>query len=264
MADSRYSAGLHAVLRLLEDDTRRLRRILVDRRGDNERIVALVERARAAGVKVERVPRHQLDTLASGTRHQGVMAELKGAATLDETALRDLVEARLTGGETLLLLVLDRVQDPHNLGACLRTAAGAGVDAVVIPRRNAAGITPAVRKVATGAAETLPVARVERVSRVLEWLTDYGIRVIGTSDTASLSLYDEDLTGSLALVLGGEERGISEAVVKRCTAMISIPMLGAVESLNVSVAAGVCLYEALRQRRAGSTSPQVSTVATGH
>ncbi|WP_405239475.1 23S rRNA (guanosine(2251)-2'-O)-methyltransferase RlmB [Lentisalinibacter orientalis] len=255
MTSARFSAGIHAVARLLEEDPGRVRRLLVDRRVDNERIRGLLESAGAAGVAVERVARNRLDALAAGTRHQGVVAELRGASSLDEAALRTLVETRLTAGETLLLLVLDGVQDPHNLGACLRTADAAGVDAVVIPRRHAAGITPAVRKVATGAAESVPLARVERLPRVIDWLHDYGVRVIGTADGAEAGLYDTDLTGPVALVLGGEERGMAAAVAERCDAVIAIPMAGSVESLNVSVAAGVCLYEACRQRRSIASEP---------
>ncbi len=250
MASSRYSAGLHAVARLVGDDAGRIRRLLVDRRGDNERLAALVREAEGKGITIERVARRRLDDIAAGTRHQGVAAELRGGAgTLDEAALRTLVEERLTAGASPLLLILDGVQDPHNLGACLRTADGAGVDAVVVPRRNAAGITPAVRKVATGAAESLPLARVDRLERVLRWMGEYGIRVVGTADDADEGLYEADLSGPLALVLGGEEKGMAAGIARLCDTVVSIPMTGTVESLNVSVAAGVCLYEAVRQRR---------------
>lgn len=255
MTSARFSAGIHAVARLLAEDPARVKRLLVDRRIDSERIAALLEAASAAGVTVERVARNRLEDLAAGTRHQGVVAELRGASSLDEAGLRTLVEERLTAGLQLLLVVLDGVQDPHNLGACLRTADAAGVDAVVIPRRAAAGITPAVRKVATGAAESVPVARVDRLPRVLDWLRDYGVRVIGTADRADTGLWEADLTGPLALVLGGEERGIGAAVAGRCDALMAIPMAGRVESLNVSVAAGVCLYEACRQRRSIASAP---------
>jgi 23S rRNA (guanosine2251-2'-O)-methyltransferase len=250
VASSRYSAGLHAVARLVGKDAGRVRRLLVDRRSDNERIGALVREAEGKGIAIERVARNRLDDIAAGSRHQGVAAELHGGAgALDEAALRTLVEERLTAGAAPLLLILDGVQDPHNLGACLRTADGAGVDAVVVPRRNAAGITPAVRKVATGAAESLPLARVERLERVLRWLREYGVRVTGTADDADPTLFEADLTGPLALVLGGEEKGMAQGVRGLCDTVVSIPMSGCVESLNVSVAAGVCLYEALRQRR---------------
>lgn len=255
MTSARFSAGIHAIARLLEEDAGRVRRLLVDRRIDSERVQGLLNQAAQAGVVVERVARNRLDDLAAGTRHQGVVAELRGASALDEAGLRTLVEERLTAGGDLLLLVLDGVQDPHNLGACLRTADAAGVAAVVIPRRQAAGITPAVRKVATGAAESVPVARVDRLPRVLDWLHDYGVRVIGTADGAGAGIYETDLTGPLAIVLGGEERGIGAAVGGRCDAMVAIPMAGSVESLNVSVAAGVCLYEACRQRRSIASAP---------
>ncbi len=255
MTSARCSAGIHAVARLLEEDPSRVKRLLIDRRIDSERIGALLETASAAGVTVQRAARNRLDDLAAGTRHQGVVAELRGASALDEAGLRTLVEQRLTAGRPLLLVVLDGVQDPHNLGACLRTADAAGVDAVVIPRREAAGITPAVRKVATGAAESVPLARVDRLPRVIDWLHDYGVRVIGTADGAATGLWEADLTGPLALVLGGEERGIGAAVAGRCDALLAIPMAGRVHSLNVSVAAGVCLYEACRQRRSIASAP---------
>jgi 23S rRNA (guanosine2251-2'-O)-methyltransferase len=255
VTSARFSAGIHAVARLLAEDPARVKRLLVDRRIDSERIAALLEAASAACVSVERVARNRLDDLAAGTRHQGVVAELRGASSLDEAGLRTLVEERLTAGGQLLLVVLDGVQDPHNLGACLRTADAAGVDAVVIPRREAAGITPAVRKVATGAAESVPVARVDRLPRMLDWLHDYGVRVVGTADGAEAGLWEADLTGPLALVLGGEERGIGAAVAGRCDALMAIPMAGRVESLNVSVAAGVCLYEACRQRHSIASAP---------
>lgn len=258
MTSARFSAGIHAVARLLEENPGRVRRLLVDRRNDSERIRALLEQATQADIAVERVARNRLDDLAAGTRHQGVVAELRGASSLDEAGLRTLVEQRLTAGGSLLLLMLDGVQDPHNLGACLRTADATGVDAVVIPRRHAAGITPAVRKVATGAAESVPIVRVDRLPRVIDWLHDYGVRVVGTADQAETGLWETDLTGPLAVVLGGEERGVGAPVAERCDAMVSIPMAGRVESLNVSVAAGVCLYEACRQRR-----PIASATALG-
>jgi 23S rRNA (guanosine2251-2'-O)-methyltransferase len=183
-------------------------------------------------------------------RHQGIVAEVRRGTRLDEAGLRRLVESRLgSGGRPLLLLVLDGIQDPHNLGACLRTADAAGVDAVVVPRHGAAGLGPTVSKVAAGAAESLPFATVANVGRVLEWLGEYGITCIGTSDRAETSLFEAVLDGHLALVMGREETGLGKAVAARCERLVRLPMEGRVSSLNVSVATGICLYEALRQRR---------------
>jgi 23S rRNA (guanosine2251-2'-O)-methyltransferase len=148
-----------------------------------------------------------------------------------------------------LLLILDGIQDPHNLGACLRTADAAGVDAVIVPRHGAAGLGPTVSKVAAGAAESLPFVPVANIGRVLDWLADYGVLRLGTSDAGDTSLYECELDGPLALILGREETGISRSVAARCDRIASLPMAGGVASLNVSVATGVCLYEALRQRR---------------
>ena len=148
----------------------------------------------------------------------------------------------------LLLLLLDGLQDPHNLGACLRTADAAGVDAVVVPRHGAAGLGPTVSKVAAGGAEKLPFAPVASLSRVLGWLHDYGVRCIGTSDQSDQDLFDADLGGPVALVMGREQSGLSKAVAANCDALVRLPMRGVVTSLNVSVATGICLYEIVRQR----------------
>jgi len=181
-----------------------------------------------------------------------VVAEIRRSTLLDEAALRTLVEARLADerDDALLLLLLDGLQDPHNLGACLRTADAAGVDAVVAPRHGAAGLGPAVSKVAAGAAEAIPFAAVPNLGRVLGWLGEYGVLTVGTSDAASDSVYDLPLAGPLALVMGREQQGLSQGITRRCRQLASLPMHGSVASLNVSVATGICLYEALRQRRA--------------
>ncbi|MDX1480854.1 MAG: 23S rRNA (guanosine(2251)-2'-O)-methyltransferase RlmB, partial [Woeseiaceae bacterium] len=174
-----------------------------------------------------------------------------------EAGLRTLVEQRLElpGSRQLLLLILDGVQDPHNLGACLRTAEAAGVDAVVVPRHGAAGLGPAVSKVAAGAAEALPFARVPNLGRVLDWLRDYGVTIYGTSDKSEFSLYDSNFDRPLALVMGREESGLSKAVARRCDVVLALPMHGTVASLNVSVATGICLFEVLRQRCTAVAEP---------
>jgi len=247
---SGYVTGLRAVEQLLAGDDADIRRICVEYRSANPRVKALVAQARQKGIEVQEANRARLKQMSGEVRHQGIVAEVRRSTQLDEAGLRTLVESRLaSGGRPLLLLLLDGIQDPHNLGACLRTADAAGVDAVIVPRHGAAGLGPTVSKVAAGAAESLPFATVANVGRVLEWLADYGVVRIGTSDRADASLYDTALDGHLALVMGREETGLGKGVAARCDQLVRLPMAGTVSSLNVSVAAGVCLYEALRQRR---------------
>lgn len=250
MSKSRYVTGLRAVEQLLAGDAADVRRICVEYRSANPRVEALVAQARDKGIDVQEANRARLKQMSGEVRHQGIVAEVRRGTQLDEAGLRTLVESRLSeGGKRLLILVLDGIQDPHNLGACLRTADAAGVDAVVVPRHGAAGLGPTVSKVAAGAAEFLPFAAVANIGRVLDWFADYGITRIGTSDHAPQSLYDLALDGHLALVMGREETGLGKAVAARCDQLASLPMDGRVSSLNVSVAAGICLYETLRQRR---------------
>ena len=250
MSRSSYVTGLRAVEQLLAGDAAQVRRICVEYRSANPRVEALVSLARDKGINVQEANRARLKQMSGEVRHQGVVAEVRRSSQLDEAGLRTLVEARLAdGGRPLLLLVLDGIQDPHNLGACLRTADAAGVDAVIAPRHGAAGLGPTVSKVAAGAAETLPFATVANIGRVLDWLADYSIARIGTSDRADTSLYGIALDRHVALVMGREEKGLGRAVAARCDQLVSLPMAGSVPSLNVSVATGICLYEALRQRR---------------
>ena len=250
MSKSRYVTGLRAVEQLLAGDAADVRRICVEYRSANPRVEALVAQAREKGIDVQEANRARLKQMSGEVRHQGIVAEVRRSTQLDEAGLRTLVESRLSeGGTPLLLLVLDGIQDPHNLGACLRTADAAGVDAVVVPRHGAAGLGPTVSKVAAGAAESLPFAAVANIARVLDWFADYGITRVGTSDHAPQSLYDVALDGHLALVMGREETGLGKAVAARCDQLASLPMEGRVSSLNVSVAAGICLFETLRQRR---------------
>ena len=205
-------------------------------------------------IEVQSANRARLAQISGENRHQGIVAEVRRSTVLDEAGLRTLIEdclgCRTVG--TALLLLLDGIQDPHNLGACMRTADAAGADAVVVPRHGAAGLGPTVSKVAAGAAENLPFAAVANLGRVLDWLGDYGFTRLGTSDAAESSIYEQDLTSPLALVMGREHSGLGKGIASRCDTLVSLPMAGSVASLNVSVAAGVCLYEALRQRRTRS------------
>lgn len=255
MSQARYVTGLRAVEQLVANNPADVTRIYAEYRTANPRVEAVIARARSEGIEVQSANRARLEQMSGESRHQGVVAEIARSTLLDEAGLRTLVETRLGVGEKPLLLLLDGIQDPHNLGACLRTADAAGVDAVVVPRHGAAGLTPTVSKVAAGAAETLAFARVPNVGRTLDWLGDYGVLRLGTSGRATDSLYDADLSGPLALVMGREHSGLGRAAESRCDRLVSLPMLGHVSSLNVSVATGICLYEAVRQRRPGATRP---------
>jgi 23S rRNA (guanosine2251-2'-O)-methyltransferase len=250
MSKAQYITGLRAVEQVLATDAADVRRIYAEYQTANPRVAAIIKAAQQAGIDIQAANRARLAQMSGEERHQGVVAEVQRRTTLDEAGLRDMVEKRLetADGKPLLLLVLDGVQDPHNLGACLRTADAAGADAVIVPRHAAARLSPTVSKVAAGAAEQLPFATVGNLNRVLGWLADYGIQLVGTSDKAESSLFDTDLTGPVALVMGREHTGLSQSVAGRCDTLVSLPMAGVVSSLNVSVATGVCLYEIARQR----------------
>jgi 23S rRNA (guanosine2251-2'-O)-methyltransferase len=213
---------------------------------DAGRVAEIQALAQRSGVAVSAASTEQLDKLAEGGRHQGVVAEIQPRSVDPETLLEEVLE---TAGATPFLLVLDGVQDPHNLGACLRSADAAGVHAVIAPRDRASGLTPVVRKVAAGAAESVPFIAVVNLARTLRELKDRGIWLVGTDDSADKALYDVDLKGPLAIVLGGEGEGLRRLTRESCDMLVRIPMAGAVESLNVSVATGVVLYEAVRQRK---------------
>jgi len=237
--------GVNAVDALLQHHPERVLQLWVAH--ERGRVETLVRTARGAGISVQSARPERLDQLAEGSPHQGIVAEFRAAEALGDAALDELVEA---AGRNILLLVLDQVQDPHNLGACMRSAAAAGASAVVVPRDRAVGLTPAARKAAAGAAETLPLFEVANLARALERLQGLGVWCIGLAGEAEASLHQTDLTGPLALVLGGEQDGLRQLTRKRCDALVRIVMPGAMESLNVSVAAGIALFEALRQRGA--------------
>ena len=251
MSKSRYVTGLRAVEQLLSGECDDVRQIFAEYQTENPRLQAVIAGARKAGIEIQAANRARLTQISGETRHQGVVAELRRSTMMDEAALRTLVEEQLQrdDGGRVLLLLLDGIQDPHNLGACLRAADAAGVNAVVVPRYGAAGLGPTVSKVAAGAAETLPFVPVANMGKVVTWLKDYGVRCIGTSDKADSDLFDADLTGSVALVMGREHSGLSKRIAARCDLLVRLPMLGTVSSLNVSVATGICLYEVVRQNR---------------
>ena len=239
--------GLHAVKAALQQKTA-VEELLVDAGRRDGRIREIISLAEAAGIKCHSLPGKRLDEQVQETHHQGVALLVRQQQVQDEPYLKALLK-RLD--QPPFLLILDGVQDPHNLGACLRSADAVGVDAIVIPRDRSVSLTSTVRKVASGAAETVPLIQVTNLSRTLKWLKSEGIWLVGTAGEAKQTLYEVDLKGSLALVMGGEEKGLRRLTRESCDLLVKLPMAGSVESLNVSVAAGVSLYEALRQRGLG-------------
>ncbi len=238
--------GFHAVGVRLKTAPASIRELHVDVARRDGRMRQFAERAQAAGVRLLDSDDTRLSQLAGTARHQGVVARVEALSPM-----RTLAEVLDVAGENPLFLVLDGVTDPHNLGACLRVADGAGVHAVIAPKDHAVPLNATVAKVASGAADSVPYLMVTNLARTLNELKDAGVRVVGTSDDAEQGLHQADLRGPLALVLGAEGPGLRQLTRKTCDVLVRIPMLGAVESLNVSVASGVCLYEALRQRAAG-------------
>ena len=242
--------GLHAVESALRNDPENIGTIWLEKNTRNDRLKKLqAQISEVGGLKTTTTDVGQLNKMASTGRHQGVVAEYYKAKDYTENDLYDLLDELDNDSIQPFLLVLDGVTDPHNLGACLRTADGAGIHAVIAPKDNAASINPTVRKVASGAAEAVPFITVINLARTLDSLKERGIWLTGTSDKAQKTLYQADLKGPMALVMGAEGTGIRRLTEERCDFLISIPMSGQVSSLNVSVATGVCLYEALRQRQ---------------
>ncbi len=239
--------GLHAVTSLLERNPARVSLLQVLESRDDRRIQKVLELAGKANVPVRRVSRRELDELVPGVSHQGVVAETGEVKSVSEHELVGFI-GQLE--RPAFLLILDGIQDPHNLGACIRSADAAGVDAVILPRDRSAPMNATVRKVACGAAEAVPVVRVTNLARVMKQLRDAGIWIYGAAGEAENRLYDTDLSGPLALVLGGEGKGLRRLTREHCDGLASIPLAGSVSSLNVSVATGVCLFEARRQRAA--------------
>lgn len=237
--------GIHAVTSALKTAAGDVEWLRVLTESHNKRLLEIESLARGSGIKVIKCPLSELDRLSGQQKHQGVIAGFKGSNVAPESHL-DSILNEIEG--TPLILVLDGIQDPHNLGACLRTADAAGVQLVVTCKDRSAGITPVVRRAASGAAETLKVIQATNLARVLRTLKKRGIWLAGTSDGAADSLYATDLTGPLALVVGSEGSGLRRLSSELCDYLVRIPMAGQVESLNVSVATGVCLYEINRQR----------------
>lgn len=242
MSSGDLVVGWHVVLAALEGESIKPSEIFVLAGRQDERARRVHALAQAAGIAVRSLARSDLDLLVPGLRHQGVVARMPEAALDDEHALER--PARPDS----LILVLDGVQDPHNLGACLRTAEAAGVNAVVIPRDRAATLTPVARKSSAGASERVPLIAVTNLARTLRHLQELGYWLTGLAGEAQESLFEVDLTGPVVLVLGAEGEGMRRLTKEACDRLVRIPMRGQAESLNVSVAAGVCLFEVVRQR----------------
>ena len=243
---SPWIAGINAVSSALEHDAANVREVLVEAGGRNPRLVEIESQARRLEIDVRRVAQQALDGVAGGLRHQGVVARYEAARMWDEHELPDLIEQ---AEGRALVLVLDGVQDPHNLGACLRSAAAAGATAVVIPRDKAVQVNATVRKTSAGAADRIPVIAATNLSRCLRDMQKQGVWIYGLAGETDASIYDIDLTGNVALVLGGEGDGLRRLTRENCDAVVKIPMPGEMESLNVSVATGIALFEAVRQRQ---------------
>jgi len=238
--------GLHAAQSALMYSPQKISRAWVDSERHDKRLETLLETLTTLDVSIEKVERKKLDKLADGMNHQGIVLEVALPEELSENDLKVAVEHL---SENALFLVLDNVQDPHNLGACLRTADATGVHGIIITKDNAVGITPTVCKVASGAAETVPVYVVTNLARTLRWLKTEGVWVVGTAGEAESTLFKSDFTVPMALVIGAEEKGMRRLTREQCDFLVKLPMLGTVESLNLSVATGVLLYEVLRQRQ---------------
>lgn len=237
--------GIHAVEALLTRSAGRIKNCLFQQGRDDKRLRHLIELANSAGVNFEMVAKSMLDDKAGG-QHQGVVAFATQAPTLREKDLETDID---TLNESAFYLILDGVTDPHNLGACMRSADAAGAHGVIVPKDKSVGLNATVRKVACGAADVLPFYQVTNLARTLRLLQEKGVWLIGTAGEAEQSVYDCDLSGAVAIVMGAEGKGLRRLTRDHCDHLVKLPMSGSVESLNVSVATGICLFEAVRQRQ---------------
>jgi 23S rRNA (guanosine2251-2'-O)-methyltransferase len=238
--------GFHSIKALLNKDPKVIQEILIDKHREDQRLHNLINLITNKNIRLRLVSREEIDALALTEKHQGVLAILKHTLSEKSSDLYAFLE-ELTVPP--FLLILDGLQDPHNLGACLRTANAAGVHAVIAPKDKAVGITPVVTKVASGAVGITPFFQVTNLVRTLEELKKRGVWLFGTSDHALLPFYEANLLGPVAIIVGAEEKGLRHLTEQHCDFLINIPMLGEVSSLNVSVATGICLFEVIRQRK---------------
>lgn len=243
-----YVFGIHAVEQLLKKSPETIVRAWLQKDAHSEALQQLQAQLASQQVACEQATKQKLHKWVAGN-HQGIVVEVKRDKT-EQASLSDVLAA--SEGRAPLFLVLDSVQDPHNLGACIRTAVAAGVTAVIIPKDRAAHVNETVRKVASGGVEEMTIITVTNLARALQELKQAGVWLVGTSGNAQQTIYDVDMTVAIAIVMGGEEKGLRQLTEKECDYLASIPLLGEIESLNVSVAAGVSLYEVIRQRRAAN------------
>lgn len=237
--------GIHAVQAVLNTDPSRFIEVFVLKGRQDERLLPVLNELQRLGVTIQQAGRKALDDKVKGAAHQGIIARVRPGKQYNENDLDDLLASQ----ENPLLLVLDGVTDPHNLGACLRNADAAGALAVIVPKDRSAQLTATASKVACGAAEVVPLVRVTNLARTLRALQEKGVWVVGTAGEATHDIYQSKLTGPLAIVMGAEGEGMRRLTRETCDDLIKIPMAGSVSSLNVSVATGICLFEAVRQRQ---------------
>jgi len=237
--------GIHAVQAVLDYSSDKIHKIWIDNQRKDHRLISLIEQLKKLGLSVEKSDRKRLDKMTDGKNHQGIVVEVEIPGIHSENELKQRIQKM---SDMPFFLVLDQVQDPHNLGACLRTADAAGVHGIVITKDNSTGITPTVCKVASGAAESVPVYQVTNLARTLRWLKEQNIWLVGTTGETEKSVFSIDLAMPLAIVMGTEGSGMRRLTEQQCDFLVKIPMLGQVESLNVSVAAGILMYEVFKQR----------------
>ena len=238
--------GIHAVQALLDSDPQRFQEVFILKGRDDRRLQTLVKALEAQGIVIQVASKQVLDSKSEGAVHQGIIARVKPGRQYQEGDLPDL----LASLDSPFLLILDGVTDPHNLGACMRSADAAGVHAIILPKDRSAQLNATAKKVASGAAEHIPLIRVTNLARTMRVLQEANVWIVGTAGEADHTLYQSKMTGRLALVMGAEGEGMRRLTREHCDELISIPMAGSVSSLNVSVATGVCLFEAVRQRGA--------------
>ncbi|GKW52544.1 23S rRNA (guanosine(2251)-2'-O)-methyltransferase RlmB [Pseudoalteromonas shioyasakiensis] len=238
--------GFHSVEAILAKEPERFLEIYALKGREDKRLNPVIDQARKFGISVQFMQRKALDNKANGEQHQGIIANVKAARMYNEKDLDEIIARE----ETPFLLVLDGITDPHNLGACLRSADAAGVHAIIVPKDKSAKLNGTARKVACGAAETVPLVQVTNLARTLREIKDAGVWVVGTAGETDTELFDANLTGPMAVVMGAEGDGMRRLTREHCDLLVKIPMAGSVSSLNVSVATGICLFEVLRQRNA--------------
>jgi 23S rRNA (guanosine2251-2'-O)-methyltransferase len=240
--------GIHAVNALMDAAPERFIEIWLLKGREDDRITPIINLSRKYGIGTQLASRKALDEKSEGEQHQGVIARVRPGKSYTENDIDDIILDAEKKGNPAFFLILDGVTDPHNLGACLRNADAAGVQAIIVPKDNAAQITPTVRKVAVGAVESVPLVQVTNLSRTMKQLQKQGVWIVGTAGETDTCLYDVKLAGPMALVMGAEGKGMRRLTRENCDQLVKLPMAGTVSSLNVSVATGICLFEMVRQR----------------